>query len=68
MSPEDRIKVFNLPEQIKGIANTASQTALVCTMEKQLGSNFPKRVCMTAEGRDKRREDARVNTVDAQTH
>ena len=68
LSPEDRIKVFNLPEQIKGIANTASQTALVCTMEKQLGSNFPKRVCMTAEDRDKRREDARINMVDAQTH
>jgi len=68
LSAEDRVQVFNLLEQIQGIVNNAEQTALICTREKPLGSNFPKRVCMTAADRDAQTERARVNMVDAQNH
>ena len=59
LSAENRVAVFNLLEGIQGIINNAQSDAIVCKMEKQIGSNFPKRVCMTAQEAELQREAAR---------
>lgn len=67
LSAEDRVQVFNLLEQIQGIVNNSQSDAMVCKMEKAIGSNFPKRVCMTAQEAELQRDSARQEMSRART-
>lgn len=58
LSEADQIALVNSLETISGIVNRAEDDRLVCERTRQVGSNRPQTVCMTAGERRARREAA----------
>jgi len=58
LNQDDRLEVFNILEQIKSAVAQAEDDRKVCNRTKQIGSNRPQVVCMTAKQARERREKA----------
>lgn len=64
LNPDDRLEVFNILEQIKSAVAQAEDDRKVCNRTKQVGSNRPQVVCMTAKQARERREKAQGTAQD----
>lgn len=59
LGPDQQVEAANLLASIKATATGAEDERMVCTRERKVGSNFPKRVCRTVGQMRREREMTR---------